>query len=119
MLDQTASEVSIDLAVDAGGAPKGEVIRPSSQTPVPLSNQHRNRLKALVTVGHFWSFRVTSPVPVGTAFASQAALIPLLESPLVRLHAEQAIYMVNSFQFTRSAMLTLATDRRERIRQQA
>jgi hypothetical protein len=27
---------------------------------------------------------------------------------LVRLHAEQAIYMVNSFQFTRSARLVLA-----------
>ena len=34
--------------------------------------------------------------------------IPLLESALVRLHAEQAIYMVNSFQFTRSARLILA-----------
>jgi hypothetical protein len=33
---------------------------------------------------------------------------PLLELALVRLHAEQAIYMVNSFQFTRSARLILA-----------
>jgi hypothetical protein len=35
----------------------------------------------------------------------------LLGPPLARLHAEQAIYMVNSFQFTRSARLILATDR--------
>jgi hypothetical protein len=33
---------------------------------------------------------------------------PLLELALVRLHAEQAIYMVNSFQFTRSTRLILA-----------
>src|ERR1039457_2563101 len=33
---------------------------------------------------------------------------PSLEPSLVRLHAEQAIYMVNSFQFTRSARLILA-----------
>ena len=32
----------------------------------------------------------------------------LLKLALVRLHAEQAIYMVNSFQFTRSARLILA-----------
>ena len=36
---------------------------------------------------------------------------PLLELPLARLHVEQAIYMVNSFQFTRSARLILASDR--------
>ena len=36
--------------------------------------------------------------------------VPLLEPTLVRLHAEQAIYMVNSFQFTRSARLILVTD---------
>ncbi len=36
---------------------------------------------------------------------------PLLALTLVRLHAEQAIYMVNSFQFTRSARLILVTDR--------
>ena len=35
---------------------------------------------------------------------------PLLVPPLVRLHAEQAIYMVNSFQFTKSARLILVTD---------
>ena len=33
---------------------------------------------------------------------------PLLELALVRLHAEQAIYTVNSFQFTRSTRLILA-----------
>src|ERR1035437_7128665 len=33
---------------------------------------------------------------------------PSLEPSLVRLHAEQAIYMVTSFQFTRSARLILA-----------
>jgi hypothetical protein len=34
--------------------------------------------------------------------------IPSLGPTLARLHAEQAIYMVNSFQFTRSARLILA-----------
>ena len=41
-------------------------------------------------------------------FAAPIALAPLREPPLVWLHAEQAIYMVNSFQFTRSARLILA-----------
>jgi len=31
--------------------------------------------------------------------------VPLLKPTLVRLHVEQAIYMVNSFQFTKSARL--------------
>ena len=34
--------------------------------------------------------------------------VPLLRLALVRLHAEQAIYMVNSFQLTRSTRLILA-----------
>jgi hypothetical protein len=34
--------------------------------------------------------------------------VPLLELALARLRAEQAIYTVNSFQFTRSARLILA-----------
>jgi hypothetical protein len=38
--------------------------------------------------------------------------VPLLEPTLARLHAEQAIYMVNSFQFTRSARLILVTGRK-------
>src|SRR5467141_2135638 len=46
-------------------------------------------------------------------FASPVARTPLLEPPLVWLHAEQAIYMVNSFQFTKSARLILVTDREE------
>ena len=37
--------------------------------------------------------------------------VPLLKPTLGRLYAEQAIYMVNSFQFTRSARLILVTDR--------
>jgi hypothetical protein len=37
---------------------------------------------------------------------------PLPKPTLVRLHVEQAIYMVNSFQFTRSARLLLASDRK-------
>ena len=37
--------------------------------------------------------------------------VPLLQPTLARLHAEQAIYMVNSSQFTRSARLILVTDR--------
>ncbi len=47
-------------------------------------------------------------------FASRVPLAPLLEPWLVRLRVEQAIYTVNSFQFTRSARLILATDRRKR-----
>ena len=38
----------------------------------------------------------------------ESSPVPLLKLALVRLHAEQAIYMVNSFQFTRSARLILA-----------
>ena len=41
-------------------------------------------------------------------FAIPSPPAPLLRLTLVRLHAEQAIYMVNSFQFTRSARLILA-----------
>ena len=37
--------------------------------------------------------------------------VPLPEFTLARLHAEQAIYIVNSFQFTRSTRLILVTDR--------
>jgi hypothetical protein len=37
--------------------------------------------------------------------------VPLLKPTLVWLHVEQAIYIVNSFQFTRSARLILVTDR--------
>src|SRR5882724_6265030 len=39
-------------------------------------------------------------------------LTPSREPPLVWLHAEQATYMVNSFQFTRSTRLILVTDRK-------
>ena len=45
-------------------------------------------------------------VLAGLALTSFAAL--LLELALTRLRAEQAIYTVNSFQFTRSTRLILA-----------
>ena len=44
-------------------------------------------------------------------FASRVRQPHYWRLTLVRLHAEQAIYMVNSFQFTRSTRLTLVTDR--------
>src|SRR5690242_14989243 len=47
-------------------------------------------------------------LPLRLAGSPPQSPIPLLESALVRLHAEQAIYMVNSFQFTRSTRLSLA-----------
>ena len=40
-----------------------------------------------------------------------SGLAPWLKPPLVRLHVEQAIYMVNSIQFAGSARLVLVTDR--------
>src|SRR6267154_628335 len=53
MLDQTALNMALDLTVGAHGVPDGKVVRPSFQMPIQLSNQHRNRLKALMTVSHF------------------------------------------------------------------
>src|SRR5437868_15515173 len=47
-------------------------------------------------------------LPLRLACSSPESLTPLRKPSLVRLHAEQAIYMVNSFQFTRSARLFLA-----------
>ena len=37
VLDQTISKVSIHLAEDTGGVPKGEVVRPTFLLPIPLS----------------------------------------------------------------------------------
>src|SRR3974377_1748412 len=51
--DQTVPNVSIDLAVHARGVPKGKVVPPAFQVPIELSDQNRNRLKALMTVRHF------------------------------------------------------------------
>src|SRR6267154_5195301 len=52
MLDETALNIAIDLTVDAHGVPDGKVVRPASQMPIQLSNQNRNRLETLMTVGH-------------------------------------------------------------------
>jgi len=43
-----------------------------------------------------------------TCSPHESLTAPLLKPTLVRLHVEQAIYTVNSFQFTRSAKLILA-----------
>jgi hypothetical protein len=53
MLDQTALNMAFDLAVSARGIPNGEVVRPSFQVPIQLSNQDRDRLNALMTIRHF------------------------------------------------------------------
>src|SRR6266581_5681493 len=52
MLDQTALNMALDLTVGTRGISQGEVVRPSSQVPIQLSNQNRNWLKTLMTVGH-------------------------------------------------------------------
>src|SRR5260370_364600 len=52
MLDQTALNIALDLAVGAHGVPKGKVVRPSLQVSIQLSNQDRDRLEALMTIGH-------------------------------------------------------------------
>jgi len=52
-LDRTALNMAFDLAVGAPGIPEGEVARPSFQMPIQLSNQDRDRLKALMTIRHF------------------------------------------------------------------
>src|ERR1700738_1215593 len=52
MPDETASHVPVDLPVHARGIPEGEVVRPAFQVPIQLSDQSRNRLVALMTVGH-------------------------------------------------------------------
>ena len=58
---------------------------------------------------------LTRPNRVHLRYGSRVCLpsrpVPLLEPLLVRLHVEQAIYMVNSFQFTRPTRITLVTDR--------
>src|SRR5260370_23656059 len=51
MLDQTALNIALDLAVGAHGVPKGKVVRPSLQVSIQLSNQDRDRLEALMTIG--------------------------------------------------------------------
>src|ERR1700675_4796585 len=52
MPDETASHVPVDLPVHARGIPKGKVVRPAFQMSIQLSNQDRDRLEALMTVGH-------------------------------------------------------------------
>src|SRR5260370_39043032 len=52
MLNQTALNIAIDLTVDTDGITEGKVVRPPSQVPIQLSNQGRNWLEALVTIGH-------------------------------------------------------------------
>src|SRR5713101_3734629 len=53
MLDQTALNMALDLAVGAHGIPQGKVVCPSFQMPIELSDQDRDRLKALMTIRHF------------------------------------------------------------------
>src|ERR1700676_2029813 len=52
MPDETASHVPVDLPVHASGVPEREVVRPAFQVPIQLSNQSRDWLEALMTVGH-------------------------------------------------------------------
>src|ERR1035438_9113352 len=50
MLDQATAHVPVNLPVNAVGVPNGKVVRPPFQVPIQLSNQARDRLKALMTV---------------------------------------------------------------------
>ena len=68
----------------------------------PPSYSHRSRIGFTCVTAH--------------GFASRIVLAPWLKPPLVRLHVEQAIYMVNSIQFTGSARLVLVTDRQGVVR---
>src|ERR1700722_8770989 len=52
MTDQTAAYEPVDFPVHASGIPKGKVVRPPFQVSIQLSNQIRDRLKTLMTVGH-------------------------------------------------------------------
>src|SRR5579864_5544663 len=52
MPDETATHVPVDLPVHARGIPEGEVVRPTFPVPIQLSNQSRDRLEALMTIGH-------------------------------------------------------------------
>jgi hypothetical protein len=70
-------------------------------------------LSGFVLVGGLATFIFLSrPNRVHLRYGSRVRLpsppVPLLRLTLVRLHVEQAIYMVNSFQFTRSIRLILA-----------
>src|SRR5712675_3032207 len=53
MLDETALNKAVDLTVNTRRVPEGEVVRPAFQVPIQLSNQNRDRLETLMTVGHF------------------------------------------------------------------
>src|ERR1035441_6086465 len=52
MLNQATAHVPVDLPVRTRGVPNGKVVRPPFQMPIQLSNQCRDRLKALMTVRH-------------------------------------------------------------------
>src|ERR1039457_4575970 len=52
MPDQTAAYEPVDFPVHALGISKGKIVRPPFQMPIQLSNQFRDRLKALMTVRH-------------------------------------------------------------------
>ncbi len=76
-----------------------------------------HRLSGFVPVGGLATFVFLSrPNRVHLRYGSRVRLpsspASLLRLTLVRLHVEQAIYTVNSFQFTRSARLSWLTDRK-------
>src|SRR5450432_657971 len=56
MPDQAAAYEPVDFPVHARGISKGKVVRPSFQVPIQLSNQFRDRLKALTAVRHLMQF---------------------------------------------------------------
>src|SRR5215472_7553593 len=74
--------------------------------------RHRSCLASSKSGGLATFVFLSRPNRVHLRYGSRVRLpsptAPLLRLTLVRLHAEQAIYMVNSFQFTRSARLILA-----------
>ena len=79
---------------------------------IRLLLRHRSCLASSKSGGLATFAFLSRPNRVHLRYGSRVCLpsrtTPLLRLTLVRLHAEQAIYMVNSFQFTRSARLILA-----------
>src|ERR1017187_10317486 len=108
--EPAAAHVPVDLPVRVRGVPNGKVVHPPFQVPIQLSNQGRDRLETLT--GHF---RFPIEAESGSlALRLACAPIPMLRQMgcsiprLLGYMSEQAIYIVNSFQFRRSAKLILA-----------
>src|ERR1039458_1392683 len=77
MPDQTAAYEPVDFPVHALGIPKGKIVRPPFQMPIQLSNQFRDRLKALMTVRHLVQL---FPFPLDCFLRRKHIQVPLIAS---------------------------------------